>query len=250
MSAAIENITTVFFDFGGTLCDLRAERVVLLQGDLKRIGLDVPRDDVERALQAGREWDRQNSARYAPDYESRTNRFVSFCRAIVESLGLPGDRAAIARRLWEAWDAEPGVWVVYPDVRPCLEALAARGLRLGVISNWDKRNLPETCEQISIARCFDVILSSAQANADKPDPAIFRTALEMAGARPEESAHVGDSLQADAEGATNAGMKGIWLVRDAEPPPSAFPVIRTLTDLPALIEPQGRTAVRPRDCNR
>ena len=38
--------------------------------------------------------------------------------------------------------ASPDVWRIFPDVLPTLDALAARGLKLGVISNWDERLRP------------------------------------------------------------------------------------------------------------
>jgi putative hydrolase of the HAD superfamily len=228
-------ITTAFFDFGGTLADLRAERPLLLQGDLNRIGFDLPRAEVERALQAAREWREQNRWPYSHNYQERTNHFVSYCAAVVRALGLPGDQAELAARLWDVWDTAQEAWALYADTRPCLEALASGGLRLGIISNWDKLNLPQTCQQLSIAQYFTVILSSAQANADKPDPAIFRQALEAAGAQPDQSLHVGDSIEADVRGAANCGIKGILLARRGEQATTSCPVIRSLADLPALI---------------
>lgn len=228
-------ITTVFFDFGGTLADLPAERVVLLRDDLKRIGFDVPRDEAARALESAGKWREENRAPFFPNYAERTNHFVSYCLAIIDALGLPGDRAQIAGRLWDVWDTAPEVWTLYPDVRPCIETLAGRGVRLGIISNWDKLNLPATCDQISIARYFAVILSSAEANADKPDPAIFHTALARMGSAPAESAHVGDSMGADVEGAMGVGMSAVWIARGTDPPAAPCPVISTLAELPGVL---------------
>jgi len=228
-------ITAVFFDFGGTLADLRAERALLLQDDLKRIGFAVERSEVERALLDAHQWREQNRWPYFHDYQERENHFVAYCAAIVRALGLPGDEAELATRLWDVWDTSLEAWALYPDTRPCLETLASSGLRLGVISNWDKLNLPQTCQQLSIAQHFTVMLSSAQANADKPEPAIFRQALAAAGAEPGQAVHVGDSFHADVEGARAAGMGGIWLVRNGSPASPSCPVIRTLADLPALL---------------
>ena len=69
------------------------------------------------------------------------------------------------------------------------------------MSNWDE-TLPGRLEAFDV----DVVVSSAEAGASKPDPAIFRLALERLGVQPERTLHVGDS-PADAEGAQAAGMR-------------------------------------------
>jgi putative hydrolase of the HAD superfamily len=79
--------------------------------------------------------------------------------------------------------------------------LRALGLPLAVVSNWDE-TLPERLEAFDV----DVVVSSAEAGASKPDPAVFRLALERLGVRPERALHVGDS-PADQEGARAAGMR-------------------------------------------
>lgn len=232
-------ITTVFFDFGGTLADLRADRATLLRDDLRRIGFDVSPDEVAQALESARRWREVNRPPFFANYAERTAHFVGYCRAIIDALELEGNHDEAARRLWDVWDAAPEAWSLYPDARPCIETLASRGLRLGVISNWDKLNLPDTCEQISIARYFTVMLSSAEANADKPDPAIFRTALARMGAQPGEAMHVGDSLEADVEGARAVGISPVWVLRGRVPPVSPCPAISTLTELSALLDTEG-----------
>jgi putative hydrolase of the HAD superfamily len=74
---------------------------------------------------------------------------------------------------------------------------------------------------------------------EKPDAAIFHTALEQAGAAPHETVHVGDSRHADVEGARACGITPVLLDRrgryTSEQVGGAH-VIRTLEELPPLLD--------------
>jgi putative hydrolase of the HAD superfamily len=82
--------------------------------------------------------------------------------------------------------------------------LRARGLRLGVVANWDCA-LPGHLAAAGLASFFDTVVTSARAGAAKPDPAIFELALRELGVRPERALHVGDE-PLDEEGARAAGL--------------------------------------------
>jgi putative hydrolase of the HAD superfamily len=86
-----------------------------------------------------------------------------------------------------------------------LERLRSYGLLLAVVSNWDI-SLSETLSSLGLAPLLDLVVSSAEAGAAKPDPRIFRYALERLSVAPERALHVGDE-KADAAGALAAGMR-------------------------------------------
>src|SRR4051794_7488862 len=112
----------------------------------------------------------------------------------------------------------------YPDSAPALIALRERGLRLVVVSNWDW-SLHERLAETGLTPLLDGAVASAEVGAAKPDPAIFGRALEIAGTR--DAWHVGDSPEADVEGARAAGLHPVLISRDA-PAPGA---IRSLAEL-------------------
>lgn len=131
----------------------------------------------------------------------------------------------------------PDVWHVFPDVRPTLARLRRRGIRLGVVSNWDER-IFETLKGLRLSRWFDFILASGVVGIGKPHRGIFREALTRAGVSAGDALHVGDSLEEDALGPRRAGMHGVWLHRSrragaglAPARRSGVPVIRSLTEL-------------------
>ncbi len=128
-------------------------------------------------------------------------------------------------------------WRVYSDVAPALAELKRRGLKLGVISNFDSR-LYDALMACELDRFFDSVHVSTRAGAAKPDPAIFQAALNYHAVEAPQSWHVGDSLREDVEGAMAAGVNAVLLDRDdrfAENVPSTR--ITNLEQVVILLEP-------------
>lgn len=122
----------------------------------------------------------------------------------------------------------------YPEVPGVLERLRARGLRLVVVSNWDV-SLHDVLASTGLDALVDGVVTSAEARSSKPDPAIFATGLALAGARPDEALHVGDSVDADVAGARAAGVAPVLIARGAAADvPPGVPVIESLDRLPDL----------------
>ena len=97
------------------------------------------------------------------------------------------------------------------------------------------------CQAAGLASLFAVLVDSHCVGAEKPDPAIFRVALEALRARPETTVFVGDSLRRDREGARRMGMRFFWMVpQGAEAAESRAaaepPVEHAVTDLRDLMK--------------
>jgi putative hydrolase of the HAD superfamily len=105
------------------------------------------------------------------------------------------------------------VWDVYPDVAPALEALRARGVALGIVSNFDSR-VVRILEGLALAPWFRSVTLSSAVGVTKPDPAIFDRALAHHGLAPAEALHVGDSPVEDRDGARAAGLHAVLIDRD------------------------------------
>lgn len=89
-----------------------------------------------------------------------------------------------------------------PGALAAVRRLEAHGLALCVVSNWDC-DLPEHLRALELRL---PVVTSAEVGAAKPDPAIFRAALERLGVEPGRALHVGDSPE-DEQGARAAGMR-------------------------------------------
>jgi putative hydrolase of the HAD superfamily len=100
----------------------------------------------------------------------------------------------------------------YPEVAGWLTVLRAAGLKLAVVSNWDV-SLAEALERVGLAPLLDCVVTSAEAGAAKPDPAVFRLALERLGVPPERAIHLGDTPDLDLVGAEAAGIEAVLVRR-------------------------------------
>jgi FMN phosphatase YigB (HAD superfamily) len=85
-----------------------------------------------------------------------------------------------------------------------LERLRGAGLSLACVSDWDI-GLRKQLAEVGLDHLFDVVLTSAEAGAPKPDPSLFLEALSRLRVGPRRVVHVGDG-EADLEGAQAAGL--------------------------------------------
>jgi len=117
-----------------------------------------------------------------------------------------------------------------------LRELAGRGIKIGLISN-SHRSMASFTEHFELNGLIAGAISSAEHGYLKPHPSIFEAALQLVGARPQESVMVGDSLTHDIEGARMVGMRGVLVHRGGPPVAGADDVVAIgdLSELLALL---------------
>lgn len=120
--------------------------------------------------------------------------------------------------------------------RRVLAGLAAQGIKIGVVSNACG-NAAILCDEYGYTSFLSVVVDSHKFGASKPDPSIFRHALEMVGVPAERTGFVGDSLDHDIAPAKALGMRTFWIANPAVAvtPSAADAVIESLADLPAAL---------------
>ena len=204
---------TIFFDAAGTLIYLPKSvgQHYALVGD--RVGLVLDADALDRAFVTS--W-KQMPARPAID-GPRENDDKGWWRELVNRVldqVAPGttelDRDAFFEAAY-AHFAEAGVWDLYPEAAEVLKLLHER-FDLAVISNFDAR-LRMILEHLGVSQFFSHVFLSSEIGADKPDPEIYRRALQLSGAAPDKTLHVGDDPGRDWEGARSAGLAIFQLER-------------------------------------
>jgi putative hydrolase of the HAD superfamily len=164
--------------------------------------------------------------------------FVRYTRRIIEAMGGTGPHVdACAREVYDEWAACQH-FHLYEDVPPVLKELAARGVKVGLISN-SHRSLASFEQHFELQGLIAGALSSAEHGYMKPHPSIFEAALTLLGVSAAESVMVGDSFEHDIEGARRVGMRGVLVQRSMDhlpaPPDPGVPVIHDLSELPALL---------------
>ena len=220
--------TTVFLDALGTLVELQppAPRLRRL---LAAEGFEVSEE--RAALAFGAEISYYLAHHLEGSDRQRLDDLRDRCAtAMMEALELPGlDHATARRAMLGALEFTP-----YPDAVEALRELRRAGRALVVVSNWDC-SLPDWLEPTGLLELVDRVVTSADVGAAKPDAAIFRRALELAGVEPGTVVHVGDSLANDVEGARAVGLRAILIRRDGDDPPAGVQAVRALTEVPGLL---------------
>ena len=145
-----------------------------------------------------------------------------------------GERVADERRARHA---------VFADVGAALERLHGEW-RLGLLTNGASCLQREKLAASGLAGHFDAVVISGDFGAGKPEPAIFRHALDRLGHTHGRAVMVGDSLARDVRGALAAGLDAVWLTRPGIPAetPEATPAprITTLAELHQALRALGR----------
>jgi putative hydrolase of the HAD superfamily len=125
------------------------------------------------------------------------------------------------------------------DAKAALTKVHGR-YKLGIVSNFA---IPECVvkllEKHGLDAFFDVVVVSGAVNKRKPSPEIFQKALERLGVDASETVFVGDTVDADVQGAKAAGMKTIYIERrPQEEAETACPdqTIKSLSELYAALE--------------
>jgi HAD superfamily hydrolase (TIGR01509 family) len=100
----------------------------------------------------------------------------------------------------------------FDDVIPTLDKLTARGLNLGILSNFSP-NCEDVLRQVGVHRYFSFFVVSAVVGVEKPDPRIFDLTVRAANRPRTELVYIGDSLFHDIEGAQRAGIDAVLVDR-------------------------------------
>lgn len=155
--------------------------------------------------------------------------FRVYNERVCAELGVPAARREAAHQELVRRFEDPRSFRVYREVPEVLDELAARGLVVGVVSNWSER-LPVLFQALGLADKVNFIVTSADVRSEKPERAIFERALFRAGVPAEDTLHVGDHLERDVRGALNAGLRAALLSRHGAPGTSGdgIPVVRDL----------------------
>jgi HAD superfamily hydrolase (TIGR01509 family) len=190
--AALDAVT---IDGYGTLLTIH-DPIGHLDRELRARGVSLPRADIERGFSAEGEYYREAKVA-ARDEESLAALRVECARVLLEAAGADLDPVQFASVLVYEFETLPGV-------TETLARLAAHGLALAVVADWDY-GLHAHLKTHGLGHYFAAVVTSAEVGAAKPSPAPFLAALSRLGVEPARALHIGDHAR-DEEGAAAAGM--------------------------------------------
>jgi putative hydrolase of the HAD superfamily len=210
-------IRAVFFDVGFTLLAPHPSVEQIVLDVCKRRGTSVACQDVRRELPHA-EAHLRHMARSDPWTWGDEQAIAAIWQGYFTTLLKPCLRGASEKEIAACVEdvrlvfEQSSSYALYPDVMPVLGAIEARGLTMGVISDWGI-GLGLILRHHNLVRYFDFAVISALQRRAKPDPALFQTALQRANAIPDYTVHIGDSYPMDVLGARAAGITPVLLDR-------------------------------------
>jgi len=226
-------IRAVLLDAGHTILEGRPSWFDIWEEALAAFDVTLDREALQRAYARASDLFRNLSV---DQLNSEVER--QFLREMASHLQVPGREEELAERMHRVLSQVRPEYTAYPEVPGVLAEFRRRGYRMAVVSNWEL-DLPDVLERAGLRDFFDAIVASAAVGAAKPDPRIFQVALEALDAAPHEAVHVGDSYEADVQGARAAGVAPVLLDRDHVYRTSDVPLIRDLRELLPLLERMG-----------
>jgi putative hydrolase of the HAD superfamily len=126
---------------------------------------------------------------------------------------------------------QPGYVRAFEDVVPLLDLLDGAGIPYGAVSNNVHDYQRAKLDSAGLERIIRLVGTDTVGVA-KPEPAIYLEGVRLLGTDPADTLFVGDNRLLDAEGATAAGLLGVWLNRVGEPAEGfAGHQARSLTEL-------------------
>ena len=137
-------------------------------------------------------------------------------RTFTES-SLAADRET-AERFQALYASEQEKIRILSPLERALKVLCARGVFLGVLTNGSTGHQMKKAEALGLFRYIPRgrILTSGEIGTAKPDPAAWQIYLERHGLAAADTWMIGDSLEADVEGAKTAGLHTVWIPRYGE----------------------------------
>ncbi len=203
-------LKAVLFDFGGTLDSDGIHWVDRFRAAYEAAGYSYGPEAFNPAYS---ESDRRILAEHDMRGKPLRDLLVLQAGLIHEILGIGAGGGAEEVGIVEAFKTEI---TRYLERNRGILANLRKNYRLGVVSNFCG-NLDVIFRDFGLAEHLSAIIDSCIVGVEKPDPAIFRIALERIGAEAGETVFVGDNLDRDIRPAKALGMRTVW-IRGADRP--------------------------------
>ena len=236
----------LLFDLVGTLVDEESDYEALdaaMEAARFRFGIAEPASalsgdfslalmEILRAEEPGPDGEPAAPAEFVPFEEAAQEIFA----AVMEVRGIevtPADAAWF----WATFvQVQKKLLRLHPDARKALEWARRQGHRVFILTDADPYLTRDILPASGITDLWEGVITAAEVGYPKPEPPIFRLALERAGVPPSQAIMIGDSYERDVLGARAAGIPRAVLVdRHRARTIDEVPVITSLDALPAAL---------------
>jgi putative hydrolase of the HAD superfamily len=233
------SVRAVLFDAGNTLLRMNYGAIA---AHLATHDVAPGVDAIQRAEWRARvRLDADVFARPAPGMSTESGSTSErYLRYILDELGVT-DAATVASVIaWRrGYNPPAGIFnTAEPEAATALALVHEAGLRAAVISN-SNGSVRAVLDGLGLTRHVDYVIDSGEVGVEKPDPRIFRLALERSGVDAAAAVYIGDLYSVDVLGARAVGIRtilldpgGHWGERDCETAPTVLEAVRLVLRAP------------------
>ena len=183
------SITTLLFDWDGTLFDSASTGFTAFQKTFADLGITFTREIYETC--------------YSPNWY-----------AMYETLSLPKDSWKMADEVWlQHYGEEPPKLV--DGAGETIHVLRDRGYRLGIVTSGTERRVTREIQQLGLTSTFEALICNEHTVNKKPHPEGLEKAMRLMGSARDTCSYVGDAPE-DVRMGKNAGLMTV-AVRSAYP---------------------------------
>lgn len=231
----LEGIRVISFDVGFTLIYTEPPVGIVYAKIARRFGYQLNGEEVHSRFRVSWKTKSLRDQKEKMNALANEEQAYQWWKGIVrESLGdsvNPGDVDDIFRLCFQEY-AKGDYWRLYPEVLQTLTTIHSKGIRLVVLSNWDRRLL-RTLKDLQLDGFFEKIYISTLIGYTKPDPKAFQYVVDDLKVPRQEILHVGDTLDEDILGARQANIQAVHIDRREKnrSTPGEIPVISSLAEL-------------------
>lgn len=198
------------FDLGNTL--IHTERTGPFCQRLKELGVERNGQEVQNAFDfSDRYFMKHYPGELGQDPKDFYMKYLDLMLAYLHILEV--SKSELYQNIF-AKSPPRSVWVPYEETLPFLTELRRRGVRVGLLTNWDL-GARALLARLDLTRFFDSIVVSSEIQAEKPDQKGFLQSLNELGISAQEAIYVGDNYYDDVIGANQVGMQAALLNRSS-----------------------------------
>jgi putative hydrolase of the HAD superfamily len=239
------SIKAVLFDLNGTLVKRSLSNSEMYQRILEQLEIHVSVKVVERAFikvknEIGSESEKLCGKIPISEHYNMWNSYI------LKNLGIEDCNGEISREVNSKW-IDVSTIKVHADTKSMLVYLRYKGLKTGIVSGLHEVEIRKMLENGGLSiEFFDIIVGTDTIKKRKPDPEIFRYAIQQLGIKPQEAIYVGDDLERDYRAAERVGMVPFLLSKSEKVPEN----VRNIKSLLSLLDYLGRNdrLYQPKRC--
>jgi len=234
----------IFLDWDDTIGDWNTAEHKALEHIYRTYHLDALYDTFEAYLNAYKPYNLELWGKYGRGEVTKEYlQFERFYRLLLKEFRpdtpdsiqrLFADKETLAHELGKAFlNLTNRYFCLLPEADRVVRYLAAK-YPLTIVSNGFKEVQYYKFEHSGLKDCFTHTLISEEVGINKPQPGIFRIALERNGITADEAVMIGDSYTSDIAGAKAAGIDQIWL-HDGPAEETATYIVPKITDVMKIV---------------